>query len=108
MSDLLSYITGHWNQEVDCFKIPLKNLDMLFQTEITSCKETDTLFQVLRKMRDWRVGVISIEASEGNYTVGLCFLNDLLYLLRLPDYYYFFSQPVMVFLKDLNSYDDLS
>lgn len=30
MSDLLTYITGHWKQEVDCFKIPLKNLDMLF------------------------------------------------------------------------------
>lgn len=66
------------------------------------------MFQVLRKMRDWRVSVVSIEAAEGNYTVALCFLNDLLYLLRLPDYYYFFNQPVMVFLKELNSNDDLS
>lgn len=51
---------------------------------------------------------MSIEASEGGYTVGLCFLTDLLYLLRLPDYHFFFSQPVMVFLKDLNSYEDQS
>lgn len=57
-------------------------------------------------MRDQRVGVISIESSEGGFTVGLCFLNDLLYLLRLPDYHFFLTQPVMVFLKDLNSYDD--
>lgn len=49
---------------------------------------------------------MSIEASEGGYSVGLCFLTDLLYLLRLPDYHFFFNQPVMVFLKDLNSYED--
>jgi hypothetical protein len=33
-------------------------------------------------MKDQRVGVISIEANEGGFTVGLCFLNDLFYLLR--------------------------
>lgn len=54
------------------------------------------------------MGIVSIEASEGGYTVGLLFLTDLFYLLRLPDYHLFFSQPVMVFLKDLNSYDDQS
>ena len=57
-------------------------------------------------MRDQRVGVISIEASEGGYTVGLCFLNDLLYLLRLPDYHQYFCRPVMDFLQILNDYED--
>lgn len=53
MTDLLSYMTTHWSgTDVECFKIPLKNLDMLFQTQLIRCKESDTLFQVLRKMRD--------------------------------------------------------
>lgn len=100
-------MTSHWNgSDVDCFKIPLKNLDMLFQTELIRSKESDTLYMVLRKMRDQRVSVIEIEAKEGGHTVALCFLNDLIYLLRQNDYHYYLGLPVMVFLKELNSYDD--
>lgn len=108
MTDLVSYMTSNWNQgEVDCFKIPLKQLDMLFSNELVRCKESDILFTVLRKMNDQRVNVISVDSDEGNYTVGLCFINDLLYLLRQPDYHFFLGQPVMTFLKELNAFDDL-
>lgn len=91
---------------MSCFKISLKHFDLLFQTELIRCKETDSLFFVLKKMREKRVGMVSIEAADGQYTVGLCFLNDLFYLLRLTDYYYYLSQPVIVFLRELNSFPD--
>lgn len=88
MSDVLQFMTTHWlGKDLSIFRIPLRSLDMLFQTELVRCKETDSLFSVLRKMRDQRVGVVPIESSEGGYTVGLCFLNDLIYLLRKPDFH---------------------
>lgn len=34
-------------------------------------------------------------------SIGICFLNDLMYLLRLPDYYRFLQQPVVYFIKEL-------
>ena len=97
----------HWvGKDLNIFRIPVRQLDMLFQTELVRCKETDSLFSVLRKMRDQRVGVVPIESSEGGYTVGLCFLNDLIYVLRQPDFYTLLSKPIMSFLKELNSFDD--
>jgi CBS domain-containing protein len=82
MTDIISYMTTHWNgSDVDCFKIPLKQLDMLFENELVKCKESDILFVAIRKMRDFRVNTVAVEADDGCYTVGLCFLNDILFLL---------------------------
>jgi len=36
-----------------------------------------------------------------SYTVGLVFLTDLLFLLRLPNFWELLSQPVSVFLEEL-------
>ena len=82
MSDLLTHITTHWGaRDTNCFKIQLQNFEMLFQQTLVRCKETDTLLQVMRKMTELRVSVVVIENATGEYSVGLCFLNDLLYLL---------------------------
>ena len=64
---------------------------MLFENELVTCKESDILFMCIRKMRDYRVNTIAVEADEANYTVGLCYINDILYLLRQPDYHYFLA-----------------
>jgi hypothetical protein len=47
-----------------------------------------------------------IESECGQFTVGLCFLNDLFYLLRLPDFHYYLAQPVLLFLRELDSFAD--
>ena len=99
-------MTTNWVKDISCFQISLKYFDLLFQNELIRCKETDSLYFVLKKMREKRVGVVSIEAADGQYTVGLCFLNDLFYLLRLPDFHYFLSQPVIVFLRELDSFGE--
>lgn len=57
-------------------------------------------------MRELRVSVVVIQNSTGEYSVGLCFLKDLLYLLQMPDFLFYMTQPVMTFLKELNSHDD--
>lgn len=73
----------HWvGKDLSIFRIPLRQLDMLFQTELVRCKESDSLFSVLRKMRDYRIGIIPIESNEGGYTVGLFFKLDMIYVLK--------------------------
>jgi len=35
------------------------------------------------------------------FTTGLCFMNDLLYLLKLPNYWNYLSEPVSALLHEL-------
>jgi hypothetical protein len=90
--DLFSHITTNWGlRPTECFKIELQYFDMLFNQNLIRCKETDSLLTVMRKMNDQRVGMISIESVSGEYTVGLCFLSDLLWLMQLPDFLFYFT-----------------
>lgn len=84
--DLFNFVTDHWQKDLDCFRIPIGSFETLFSTEMIRCRESDTLFEALRKMNDNRVSVLAVQADSDEFTVGLCFMNDLLYLLKLPDY----------------------
>lgn len=78
---------------------------------------TDTLYEVLKKMRDNQVSNVIIERSyqsketqrEVTETVGMLFLTDLMYLLRQVNFFEILTQPVMQFVMQLNgSEEDLS
>ena len=56
-------------------------------------------------MCDSRISVVPIDSQEGDFTVGLCFLNDLIYLFRQPNFYTYLSQPVIDFIKKVNYFD---
>ena len=75
--DLFKTVTSLWEQDLESFKIPIKSFDMLFQTELIRCSETDSLFEAPTKMNDNRVSLLAVQSAHDDYTVGLCFLNDL-------------------------------
>ena len=54
-----------------------------------------------------RISVVPVESKLNNqwYTVGLCFLNDLRCLLKLPDFARYFDWPILRFIKEMNYYD---
>lgn len=56
-------------------------------------------------MRDLRISVVPIDAQDGEYTVGILFLNDLINLLRRPNFYKLLSLSVINFIKEINYYD---
>ena len=70
----------------------------------------DLLIEVLYQMKQKRISLLPIEDCLTNqpsqvdaqsYTVGLLYLTDLLFLLRLPNFWELLSQPVSTFLEEL-------
>lgn len=61
-------------------------------------------------MKQKRISLLPVEdylpchanqSDAPSFTVGLVFLTDLLFLLRLPNFWELLSQPVSVFLEEL-------
>lgn len=75
-------------------------------------RDTDSLFSVLKKMRDNRVSCIPIEKQvnpcdqRATRTVGLAFLTDIMFLLRLPNFWRHLDEPVINFVTDLNGLEE--
>lgn len=115
MNFMLENYTG---SDLSIFEEPLSNFDLthhnLFPTyqKLVMARDTDTLFSVLKKMRDNRVSCIPIERQlspsdqHSTRTVGLAFLSDIMFLLRLPNFYKYLDEPVLAFVTDLNGLDE--
>jgi hypothetical protein len=56
-------------------------------------------------MHDQRISVVPIDSVEGTHTVGLCFLSDLMYLLKMPEYHRCLGSPAIELLKEINCFD---
>lgn len=72
------------------------------------------MLHVLRVMAASRISLLPIERtledSQTTFTVGLLFLNDLLYLLGTPNFWECLNDPVVDFFKELygpNEYLDV-
>ena len=46
-----------------------------------------------------------LQTDPQSFTVGLVFLTDLFFLLRLPNFWELLAQPVSTFLDELYGYD---
>ncbi len=63
-------------------------------------------------MRDNRVSCIPLERPispidpHNTRTVGLSFLTDIMFLLRLPDFHKHLDEPVIKFVSDLNGLEE--
>jgi hypothetical protein len=63
-------------------------------------------------MRDNRVSCIPLERSispadpRTTRTVGLAFLTDIMFLLRLPEFFKLLDEPVIKFVSDLNGLEE--
>ena len=86
------------------------------QTLVRSLKE-DLLIEVLYQMKQKRISIVPIEdrlpchsqqrdSDTPSFTVGLVFITDLLFLLRLPNFWELLSQPVSTFLEELYGNDN--
>lgn len=63
-------------------------------------------------MRDNRISCIPIERTispadpQLTHTVGIAFLTDIMFLLRLPDFFRHLDEPVIRFVSDLNGLEE--
>ena len=116
MKFLVETYTG---TDLSFFEEPLSSFDLshhhnLFPSyqKLVIARDTDSLFQVLKKMRDNRVSCIPIEklinAQDPHNTrsVGLAFLNDIMYLLRMPEFYRQLDEPCINFVKEINGLEE--
>lgn len=115
MNFLVENYTG---SDLSIFEEPLTNFDLthhnLFPSyqKLVMSRDSDSLFTVLKKMRDNRVSCIPIEKQvlpndpHTTKTVGLAFLTDLMFLLRIPDFWKYLDEPVLKFVMDLNGLDE--
>ena len=62
-------------------------------------------------MRENKIACVPIERPFSNdengktYTVGISFLTDIMYLLKLPNYYRYLNESVISFVAELNGID---
>ena len=113
--DLLKYMVTNYEGDLSVFKRPENKIDShLHQTLVRAYKD-ETLLEVLFAMKQKRISVLPIEErfelqltqEVESHTIGLLFITDLLYLLRLPNYWQLLSQPVTEFLNELyGQYED--
>lgn len=70
----------------------------------------DLLIELFYQMKQKRISVLPVDdylpchpqtQDSVSFTVGLIYLTDLLFLLRLPNFWELLSQPVSVFLEEL-------
>lgn len=123
--DIITFLANNYKGEIDFFSQSFTTIEKS-TNNISHCSRnqnlvkasyTDTLYEVLKKMRDNQVSNVIIERSyqsketqrEVTETVGMLFLTDLMYLLRQVNFFEILTQPVMQFVMQLNgSEEDLS
>lgn len=105
-TDFLEFFVDNFDGDVSPFNLPLRELDFYYAMKMTNKKNDDNikviqkdelLFSVLKKMLDYRIGMIPIvEDLESKKTIGLFYLKDVFWLLRSGKY---FNKPVHMLLK---------
>lgn len=66
----------------------------------------------MKKMRENKISCIPIERQISlndeftTRTVGIAFLTDLMFLLRIPNYYRYLEEPIINFIIDLNGLEE--
>ena len=70
------------------------------------------MISVMKKMRENRISCIPIERQISpsdeftTRTVGIAYLSDLMFLLRIPNYYRYLEEPIINFIIDLNGLEE--
>lgn len=118
-SEIMKFMVENYTgSDLTVFEEPLSSFDLthhnLFPSyqKLLIARDTDSLFSVLKKMRDNRVSCIPIEHqisksdTQTTRTVGLAFMTDLMFLFRLPEYYKRLDEPVITLVTDLNGLEE--
>ena len=120
--DVITFLVNNYKGEVDFFG---QNFTMIEKStnNVSHCSRNqnlvkafhmDTLYEVLKKMRDNRVSNVIIERNyrcketqrDITETVGVVFLTDLMYLMRQANFHEILTQPVIMFVMQLNGSDE--
>lgn len=116
--DVMTFLVNNYKGEIDFFKskfIKLENLNDISHFSknhnLVSAQHTDTLFEVLQKLRENRVSMISIDRKKHIHdarteTVGIVFLTDLMYILRQVNFHEILTQPIIKFVMNLNGTEE--
>eukprot|EP00347_Sterkiella_histriomuscorum_P010749 403375069 len=117
-NDIIRYLVDNYNGDLSFFDKPIiqftiNHVNVFPQIpKLVYAKETETVFNVLKKMCDNRVSCIPIERqikpSEEftTRTIGLAYLTDLMFMFRVPGYYKYLDEPILNFITDLNALEE--
>ena len=111
-------VENYQGNDLAYFEEPLSNFDQTYHNlfpayqKLVIARDTETVFQVLKKMRDNRVSCIPIERQlspldpHTTRTVGLAFQTDIMFLMRLPDFWKHLDDPIIQFVTELNGLEE--
>ena len=102
-------MVNNFSGDLSVFKRPEHKIDSHLHQQLIRSFKDDTLLEVLLEMKQKRISLVPIEEKNDvqagheilSHTIGLVFLSDLLFLLRLPNYWELLNQPVSDFLEEL-------
>lgn len=116
--DFINFFVENYEGDVSDFELSLKQLSVYFpqgKFESSSAHSTDAikviaqdekLHVVLKKMLDYRIGMIPIvENLDKRRTIGLFFLKDIFWLLRAGKFEYI-DKPVLTLLQTIYQDED--
>jgi hypothetical protein len=96
------------NYRGDLTQFRMQHVGSFAKQTLVRANEHDTLLHVLRVMAASRISVLPIERKvedqthqKTTFTIGLLFLNDLIYLLGMPNFWQCLNEPVVEFFKEL-------
>lgn len=98
-------MVSNFEGDLDVFKKPENKIKVNTNSPLVTALKTDSLIEVLYLMKSKRISLIPIE-DEARYTVGLLFLNDVLFLLRLPHFWEYLGRPVESLLREMYGDED--
>ena len=103
--DFLEFFVDHFDGNITPFERTLKEIDLFYSMSMRNkgddnikvASKNDKFYVVLRKMIDYRIGMIPIvQDMQSKKVIGLFFLKDVFWLLRSDKY---FDKPIHVLLK---------
>lgn len=117
--DIITFLVNNYKGEIGFFKHYFQKFES--KAEISHCSKnknlvrahhTDTLYEVLQKLRENKVSMILVEriftknSIQKSETVGIVFLSDLMFILRQLNFHEILTQPVIKFVMSLNGTED--
>ena len=119
--DVVKYMVKTYKGDLSVFR--RTKMDSFTQQTLVRCYKDDLLIELLYQMKQKRISMMPVEdrltnasqqssqsvSEQSSFTVGLVYLTDLLFLLRLPNFWELLTQPVSTFLEELyGNENDLS
>lgn len=119
--DIITFLVNNYKGEISFFKHYFSKFET--QSNISHCSKnknlvraqhTDTLYEVMTKLRENKISMIIVERSsvsiktgvQKSETVGIVFLTDLMFILRQLNFHEILTQPVIKFIMNLNGTDE--